>query len=132
MAFKQSIWGRVEVTVNRGELVKKIKKNREKHRQDHSKALLLWRQELKEILGKVNTESIVEFPYELERMNQRCPKTYVSEYDDIIEMFEMSMNDTVLLDSVAFRKFCKDEWDWKHELYQNYYYRKVREEEKEG
>jgi hypothetical protein len=71
----------------------------------------------------------------LEDVRNNCPVSCVSQYDDVIEMFEMGVNEQILLTSDAYRKFCKDEWSWKSNTYGNFYYKnlqKLEEREKNG
>ncbi len=41
-------------------------------------------------------------------------------------MFEMSIDETIILTTDAYRKFCKDEWDWKSDTYGNWYYKNLK------
>ncbi len=129
MALKRNHWGdtTVEVTVRRLDLIERLKQNKEKHKHNFDRAIALWQQHLAELLVSIDTQKIVSFPRQLSVMEEQCPKSYLSDYEDIIEMFEMGVHDTVLLDAEAFRKFCKDEWDWKNDISGNHYYRLVKQ-----
>ncbi|MGK0390169.1 MAG: hypothetical protein ACI94Y_002920 [Maribacter sp.] len=37
----------------------------------------------------------------------------------------MAIKDEILLDSQAFRNFCRDEWDWESDVSDNKYYREI-------
>ena len=126
MAFRRE-YGRikVEVTVKRTELIERLKTNRDKHRDEYEKALALWRKDFADIIKGLNTKKLTEYPEELEELDENCPESYLDAYDDIIEMFGMAVKEKILLDSDAFRNFCRDEWDWKSDVYGNKYYRKV-------
>jgi hypothetical protein len=41
------------------------------------------------------------------------PQSYASQYQQVIDMLEYSVDETINLDSQAFRAYVKDEWAWK-------------------
>ena len=41
-----------------------------------------------------------------------CPRSYESEYTDIIAMMEMSVDATVNLDMQSFKSYVLNEWSW--------------------
>jgi hypothetical protein len=115
----------VEVTVKRTELIERLTISRQKHEEEFQQAIALWRQDLAEAIKNIDIENINYYPQELEELESECPDSYTQTYDDIIEMFNMAIKDEIILDSKAFRNFCKDEWDWKSDVSSNKYYRKV-------
>lgn len=115
----------VEVTVKRTELIERLMISRQKHEEEFQQAIALWRQDLAEAIKNIDIENINYYPQELEELESDCPDSYTQTYDDIIEMFNMAIKDEIILDSKAFRNFCKDEWDWKSDVSSNKYYRKV-------
>ena len=126
MGFKHQ-YGRIniEVTVKRTELLERLKTNREKHRREFNEAITIWQKDLEATTQKLNFEKLQRFPQELETLKQNCPVSFLNEYDDIIDMFEMAVKDEILLDSEAFRNFCRDEWDWKSDIANNKYYQQI-------
>lgn len=126
MAFRAE-YGRikVEVTVTRTDLIERLKKNREKHQREFQEAITLWRKDLAEVIKEIDVPNQVHFPKDLSELEEHCPESYLDAYDDIIEMFSMAVKDEILLDSQAFRNFCRDEWDWKSDVADNKYYRQV-------
>ncbi|MFN0203469.1 MAG: hypothetical protein ACKVTZ_18220 [Bacteroidia bacterium] len=112
----------LEISVKKEDLLVILKRNREQHKKDFDRAIYFWQKRFKEVLEEVSEETYTVFPKSLERVRNSCPDSCVKEYDDIIDMFEMSINDTIILTSDAYRKFCKDEWDWKSSTYGNWYY----------
>jgi hypothetical protein len=115
----------VEVTVKRTDLIERLTISRQKHEEEFQQAIALWRQDLAEVIKNIDIENINYYPQELEDMESECPDSYTQTYDDIIEMFNMAVKDEIILDSKAFRNFCKDEWDWKSDVSSNKYYRKI-------
>ncbi|MEO1652722.1 MAG: hypothetical protein AAFU64_04180 [Bacteroidota bacterium] len=100
MAFKQQ-YGRIniEVTVKRIELLERLKTNREKHEREFRQAIALWQKDLETISQQLEFDKLQRFPPELETLQNECPVSYLSEYDDIIDMFEMAVKDEILLHS---------------------------------
>lgn len=129
MAFKHQ-YGRIniEVTVKREELIERLKRNRDKHQREFSQAIALWQQDLSEVTRNLDATKHTHFPQVLNELDNNCPVSFLSEYDDIIDMFEMAVKEEILLDSEAFRNFCRDEWDWKSDIAGNKYYQKILEQ----
>ncbi|MCP4522138.1 MAG: hypothetical protein GY827_10680 [Cytophagales bacterium] len=115
----------IEVTVKRTELIERLKRNREKHQKEFKQAIKLWQKDLEKAAQSINYRKIHTYPAILEELQDECPVSFVSEYDDMIDMFEMAIKDEMILTSDAFRNFCRDEWDWKSDIAQNKYYEKV-------
>jgi hypothetical protein len=126
MAFRRE-HGRinVEVTVKRTELIERLTISREKHENEFQQAIKLWRRDLAEVIKNIDVDNQSYYPKELEELEEHCPDSYLEAYDDIIEMFNMAVKDEILLDSQAFRNFCRDEWDWKSDVSDNKYYREI-------
>lgn len=122
-------YGRVniEVTVKKTELIERLKRNREKHAREFKQAIGLWQQDLDAVIKNLDISKQQRFPQELSRLQSNCPVSYLDEYDDIIDMFEMAVKEEILLDSEAFRNFCRDEWDWKSDIARNKYYQQTLE-----
>ena len=121
----------LEISVKKDDLLTILKKNRETHKNDFEKAIYFWRKDFKIALSEIQVENCDEFPNELERMRNNCPESCLKEYDDVIDMFEMSVNETIILTSDAYRKFCKDEWSWKSDAYGNWYYKNLKKLEEQ-
>lgn len=126
MAFRRE-HGRinVEVTVKRTELIERLLASREKHRDEFEQAITLWRKDFAEVVKDLDISKLSYYPIELEELEEHCPDSYLDSYDDIIEMFNMAIKDEIILDSQAFRNYCRDEWDWKSDVSDNRYYRQV-------
>ncbi len=135
MGFRNSRYDEIslEISVKKADLLVILKKNRDQHNTDYEKALHFWRKDFVRVANELEIQSYTEFPENLEDIRKNCPESCVSQYDDVIEMFEMGINDEILLTSDAYRKFCKDEWSWKSSTYGNYYYKNLHklEEKKE-
>lgn len=133
MAFKSSRYDEtsLEISVKKEDLLVILKRNREQHQKDFEKSIYFWQKHLAAVLSKIKPTECLEFPEELENARSHCPESCVKEYDDVIDMFEMSINETIILTTDAYRKYCKDEWDWKTSTYKNWYYKNLQRLEAE-
>lgn len=107
--------GKQSVNVKRSELLEILKKNREQHKLDYKEAVEGYRgakiKALEEALEKVKTEENPEKTSLNVSLNK--PVNYVSEYTQIIDMLEMSVDEIINLDSDSFQAYIKDNWSWK-------------------
>ena len=107
--------GKQSVNVKRSELLEILKKNREQHKLDYAEAVEGYRgakiKALEDALEKVKTEEKPEKTSLNVSLNK--PITYVSEYTEVIDMLEMSVDEIINLDSDSFQAYIKDNWSWK-------------------
>lgn len=103
------------VNVKRVELLNILKKNREQHKLDYKEAVEGYRgakiKILEEALDKVKKEEKPEKTSLSVSLNK--PVNYVSDYTQIIDMLEMSVDEIIKLDSDSFQAYIKDNWSWK-------------------
>lgn len=100
-----------EVTIKKGELLGKLRENRDRHvkmcKEANEGFLKKAREELKARLelaekGCVKRLSITLTP----------PADHTAEYETAIEMADMHQGDVMVLDAATFRNLVQDEWDW--------------------
>lgn len=105
------------VNVSRVELLEKLKQNLEAHRLEYQEALVEFHtrleEDLKIALKKVknteNVEHLKKFSFDV-----TFPQNHEQDYLDVIEMLEMSVDETINLDSESFKAYIKNEWNWQH------------------
>jgi hypothetical protein len=104
-----------QVTIKRTKLLSTLKANLKKHVADYQQAVTNYRQalilDLQKALqkaGTVSNEDLAKISVEFQP-----PFSHAKQYEDLIDMFEMSTEDTVTLDSPAFQSYIKDRWHWK-------------------
>lgn len=99
------------VNVNRIELLEYLRKNREKHILEYQQAVDCYQDAmvnaLKKKLKEVRSGKATELSLSLPR-----PQSYESNYNNVIEMLELSVDENINLDSGAFKAYIKDEWNW--------------------
>lgn len=105
------------VNVSRTELLAKLKENLEIHRKEYAEALVEFKtrlvEDLKLATKKVNktenVEDLKNFAFHIQ-----FPQNHEQDYLDVIEMLEMSVDETINLDSESFKAYIKNEWNWQH------------------
>lgn len=119
MAHRINTYGdqQIEVTVSRETLIERLKEYRIKHQQQYEKALALWRKDFAEAIAAINVNTLGEFPRTLTELSQNLPVNYLDQYDEAIDLFGMGQNETVKLEGKAFRRYCRDNWEWKDNKY---------------
>jgi hypothetical protein len=105
------------VNVAREKLLAALKENLAKHQKDYIQAVINYRIALQADL----TAALVQASDPNSRLDKikvdfAHPKSYVNQYQQVIDMLELSVDETINLDSQAFRAYIKDEWSWKGEF----------------
>lgn len=103
------------VKVNRNELLEKLKKNREKHRdiflqaqEGYRKAVIA---ELDRMLEDAKAGKKIKRYIELEE-----PIDQTDDYDRAIAMLEMCVDDVVEINNTEFACYVMDQWSWKEQF----------------
>lgn len=102
------------VNVSRLKLLDALRLNLEKHKEDYTQAVINYRIALQVDL----TSALVQANDPKSRLDKinvdfDHPKSYAGQYQQVIDMLEYSVDETINLDSQAFRAYVKDEWAWK-------------------
>lgn len=102
----------IKVSVDKNNLLQILKKNREQHESDYIKAKAGFKEELKaELEEKLRLLSIGEdVPLHFEN---RRPENNLKDYDEIIGMLEISVDESIELTAEQYRCYVDDNWSWK-------------------
>jgi len=99
--------GNRTITVDKSELIAKIKENKENHIKGYKKAITAYRKEalrqLSDLTNKVKEGDMAV------RLNLTTPIDNSNNYDKIIEMFEWDVNSEVELEQNEFNEYVQDE-----------------------
>jgi hypothetical protein len=99
------------VKVKREELLAKVRSNREAHRTLFIKAQEGYRKLVIEELDRMLKDA--KEGLRIQRsVTLTEPSNHVKDYDRVITMLEMSVDDTITLDAQAFDRYVMDNWDW--------------------
>lgn len=102
------------VNVSRAKLLGALKENLTKHVKAYAQAVIDYRLALQADLTEALNKSL-DPNSRLDKINVDFdhPQSYASQYQQVIDMLEFSVDETINLDSQAFRAYIKDEWSWK-------------------
>lgn len=99
------------VNVNRKELIGFIKANRQEHIDEYNQAYSDYQakvvNELKKALERARNGDFSKVS-----VNVTPPETHEADYDDVIEMLEMSVDENINLDRDSFKSYVKNIWRW--------------------
>lgn len=101
-----------KVTVQRTNLLSILRTNRAKHALDYSSALDAWKDALTKETADL-AKRTAKGDFKNIRIESEKPSHHLNNYDEVIEMLELSVDDNITLDKDSFRSFIKDEWHWK-------------------
>ncbi len=105
----------MKVKVNKDDLLKVLKENRETHRSLFLEALEGYREKVIELLT-INLENTKAGKKIVTFLQLPVPTDQTSEYDQIIRMLEMSVDENFELDEHEFKCYVLDEWSWKEAI----------------
>jgi hypothetical protein len=107
-----TVKGIQHIQVKKTELIAALKKNREQHQKDYDEAMTGYRdamtEELKERLAIAEKREDVHHLIDLD-----VPENHTKDYDRLIGMLEMSVDDAVLLTQQEYCQYVMDDWAWK-------------------
>lgn len=124
--------GKLEFEFDRSELLVRMKANRDKHSLQFKQALVGYYLEVaeqaKEIAAnarKLSKEaeeaSKSDDPNKVDKTNWYItatkPEDHTTDYDRVIDMFEMAKQETINLDERQFAQYIRDEWEWKDRVF---------------
>ena len=100
------------VTVNRDDLLKALKENRDKHRDVFMRAIKGYRERViaeldRSLQDAKSGRKICRYVGLVE------PEDHTKDYDRIIRMTEMEVSDTMELSESEFSSYVMDEWSWR-------------------
>lgn len=109
---------RMEVTVNRDELVERIVNAREEHKVMYEKALAGWIKKMQEaskaVIIRVEKNDLKAFPKEFRSLMQ-MPSLHLDDYDQALEMLRMSVSSTITLGPEDFDQLVLGNWSWRED-----------------
>jgi len=104
-------FGDSKITVQKSELLAKVKTNRTQHKTEYDEAV-----------AKYRAAAVVELQKQLEtaqnggeikgHLGLIVPFENLKDYDRVIAMLEMSTAESILITESQFSKYALDEWNW--------------------
>jgi hypothetical protein len=104
-----------QVTVQKDDLMEIVKANRDEHRTIFEKAVEGYRKRAIEILEE-HIERIKHGKVERVVVQLPVPQDHTADYDRVLKMLDMSVDDEVTLDEQAFAEYVMDDWHWQRQF----------------
>lgn len=107
-----------EMNFSTKELLEKIKENRNKHAAEYVEAVYEYKTKLKAVLkDKIKeVEKSADNVVPSGSIHVPEPKCYLEEYDQFIDMLEMTKDETTSLSITMFNQLVRDQWSWKQDF----------------
>lgn len=102
----------MKVKVNKDDLLEVLKENRDTHRSLFLEALEGYREEVIKLLT-INLDNVKAGKKIVTFLQLPVPQDQTSEYDQIIRMLGMSVDEDFELEDHEFKCYVLDEWSWK-------------------
>jgi hypothetical protein len=99
------------VKVKREDLLTKVRANREAHRELFLKAQEGYRKLVIEELNKMLADARAGLPIK-RSVSLTEPSDHTKDYDRVVAMLEMSVDETITLEAHDFDQYVMDNWDW--------------------
>lgn len=99
------------VKVARGTLIEKIKANRDDHREVFLKAQEKFKAAVIERLDTMLADARAGKKVS-QYINLTAPQDHTKDYDNILAMLELSVDDVIELTQADFRQYVMDQWAW--------------------
>jgi len=101
------------IKVKKEDLLKVLKENRRKHKDDYYEAVKAYRVKAADLFTKeldkiLKGEEFTSYINDLQK-----PTNHVKEYDLIIRMVEMGVDEIIKLQQNEFNQLVMDEWNWR-------------------
>lgn len=103
------------VRVERAALIERIQTNRDDHRKIYEEAMEGWKKAVTEELERMYQDALKGKDYRL-RINLVRPDDHTDEYDSVLELLEMSLDDEFELTYQEFNNFVLDKWGWQNDF----------------
>jgi len=107
-----------ETTVKKEELLARLRENRLEHRENFLRGLVGYKKLMLEEMER-RVEELRQGRMVSRTIGFEEPCDYTKEYDRVIEMLEMSVDDEITITGTEFRQFVMDDWSWKEHFLAN-------------
>ncbi len=100
------------VRVSKDALINRIKDNRDKHRTIYEEAMEGWKRTVIQELERAYDQALKGERF-LNRVFVPRPEDHTDEYDTVIELLEMSLDEELELTQQEFANYVLDKWRWR-------------------
>lgn len=100
------------VRIKKSQLVEILTQNRDNHRKLFNDAFEGYRKECMEILAE-NLDALRRGEQRRVKFYEQAPEDHTPDYDTVLRMLDMSVDDVVELDQRSFAQYVEDDWGWR-------------------
>lgn len=100
------------IKVNKSDLGSVIFGNKQKHIAEYNEAMQGFKRAYKETLENLMQEAEYNDKHESSVFFD-IPESHESDYETILEMLDMSVDEEIEISYSQFKRYVRDEWDWK-------------------
>lgn len=104
-----------EVTIEKNALIQRIQENRNGHTAIYEEAIKGYYLAVARWLEVQQENLNTGEPFET-FFNEPRPENHTDDYDNVLDMLNMSVQDRITLSTTEFRQYVRDEWGWKREF----------------
>lgn len=104
-----------DVTVKKAELREKIQTNRDAHKAIFDEAVEGYREKIIGLLEE-HLKRVKKGKMETIRIWLPVPEDHTGDYDRVLAMLDMSVDEEITIDQNTFSSYVMDEWHWKGEF----------------
>lgn len=99
------------ITVDKIDLITKVKANRDEHRQVFEEAIVGYRkfvhEQLEAMIAQLEAGKTIKQSFSFV-----IPEDHTDDYDRVIGMLEMDLEGRIVLDESLYRMYVDNDWDW--------------------
>jgi hypothetical protein len=110
-----TVKGIQHIEVKKADLVADLEKNRAGHRAQYEEAHAGYRKALLETVAKMYDDAKKGLDVQ-HFIHLDIPEDHTKDYDRVIGMMKMSIDDTVIITSSEYSQYVMDDWGWKEKF----------------
>ena len=100
------------IKVKKDELLQIVKDNRKKHKSEYAESIRAYRVKAGDLFAR-ELEKIISGEVFKTNITIQKPESHVKDYDLVIQMLKMSVDDVIELGQYEFNQYVNDDWQWK-------------------
>lgn len=116
MGFRESNANVKPMKYERPRILAILKANRAKHKEQYEKAKKVFREEVireaEEVIKKAKRGAFDKTSLNAVGFQIRVPEQHLEEYDQAIQMLELSVDGEIEIDGYTFGCYVMDKWEW--------------------
>lgn len=109
-----------DITAKTQDVLEKLRENREKHVNEHKRALEGWRKTVANEVVELASYASSDKDLSPSKLNVPSahdkPESHVEDYDNAIAMLEWHEEETITLSSSDVRNYIQDQWTWQRDF----------------